>query len=374
VIGRRAARLALLALLALARPAAAASDQPLGVGTPGTFRWLFLDMPLTDARGAGGAVRVDLRWWLSSDWSEPTQLVRGGRTVRVREDVQSDVLQAAVVIPWGRLGAPAPLARVETTAELRLAMRWGGWTDEPISRWHGLVGAWNYHRNKFPADVIDVQLGEVGGRTLVRLRHGQAALSDLALRTQVPLLEGSPGPGAGGAPAWAVALRADVKLPTGRLALAGGSGGVDAGLGLLATHSPAPWLTFHAMGAARLVSPLPHRFPLQPSPLQWGLDASVVVRPHRAVALVLEDRLSSPLFGGAWRLTPGYDEPEATAYYALLRPQNQISGGLRLGEVTAFLSEDFTPWRRISGDPGPNWFFNSNAPDLVLGLSWARSY
>jgi hypothetical protein len=364
---------ACLAVLALARPAAGVSDGPLAVVTPGTFRWLFLDMPLSDARGAGGpaaAVRLDLRWWLSSDWSEPTQLVRGGRTVWVREDVQSDVLQAAVTVPWGRLGAPAALARVETTAELRLAMRWGGWTDQGISRWHGLIGAWNYHRNKFPADVVDVRLEEAGGRTLIRLRHGQAAISDLALRTQIPLLEGRPGAG----PDWAVALRADLKLPTGRLALAGGSGGVDAGLGLLATLSPAPWLTLHAMGAARLVSPLPHGFPLQPSPVQWGLDASIVVRPHRVVALVLEDRLSSPLFGGAWRLAPGYDEPEATAYYALLRPQNQISGGLRLGEVTAFLSEDFTPWHRISGDPGPDWFFNSNSPDLVLGLSWARSY
>lgn len=363
---------ACLALLALARPAAAADDGPLSVGTPGTFRSLFLDMPLSDARGTGGQVRVDVRWWLSSDWSEPTQLVRGARTVWVREDVQSDVLQGAVTVPWGRLGAPAALARIETTAELRAEMRWGGWTDEPISRWHGLIGAWNYHRNKFPADVVDVRLEEAGGRSLVRLRHGQAALSDLALRTQVPLLEGSPG--AGGAPPWAVALRADLKLPTGRLALAGGSGGADAGLGLLATHSPVPWLTLHAMGAVRLVSPLPHRFPLQPAPVQWGLDASVVVRPHRAVALVLEDRLSTPLFGGAWRLAAGYDEPEATAYYALFRPQNQISGGLRVGEVTLFLSEDFTPWHRISGDPGPDWFYNSNAPDLVLGLSWARRY
>ncbi len=361
-----------LAALALVRPAAAASDQPLAVGTPGTFRWLFLDMPLSDARGADGAVRLDLRWWLSSDWSEPTRLSRGGRTVWVREDVQSDVLQVAVTVPWGRLGAPAALARVETTAELRLAMRWGGWTDDGISGWHRLIGAWNYHRDKFPADAIDVRLEEAGGRTLVRLDHGQAVLSDLALRTQVPLLEGRPG--AAGAPGWAVALRADLKLPTGRLALAGGSGGVDAGLGLLATASPAPWLTVHAMGTARLVSPLPHRFPLQPSTVQWGLDASVVVRPHRAVALVLEDRLLTPLFGGAWRLAPGYDEPEATAYYALLRPHNQISGGLRVGEVTLFLSEDFTPWHRISGDPGPEWFYNSNSPDLVLGVSWARRY
>jgi hypothetical protein len=91
------------------------------------------------------------------------------------------------------------------------------------------------------------------------------------------------------------------------------------------------------------------------------------------VALVLEDRLSSPLFEGGWSLG-AVKEPEATAYYALFLAHNQISGGVRVGELTAFFCEDFTPGRRISGDPGPNWFYNSNEPDVVLGVSWARRF
>jgi hypothetical protein len=329
-------------------------------------------MPLEDARGAGEGGRLDLRYWFSNDWSIPTRLVRGERTVSVQEDFQADVLQLAWTVPWARLGAKAALARVETTAELRLAERWGGWTDRPIESWHRLVGSWNFQRGLYPANAVSAVLAEDGGRSLVHLDHPQAALSDLALRTQVRLLEGLPG--ADGMKAFALSLRADLKLPTGRLALLGGSGGVDAGLGLAVSAAPASWLTLHAMGAARWISPLPHHFPLQPAPLEWGLDGSVVVRPHPRVALLLEDRVSSPLFGGGFRLVPGYREPEATAFYALLRPYNQISGGLRLDELTVFLSEDFTPGRRISGDPGPSWFYNSNSPDVVIGLAFSRTY
>jgi len=369
VVARRA--VVCLALLARAAPALAVNDAPLGVGTPGTFRSLFLEMPLADARGAGSGGSVDVRWWLANDWSEPTRLARGDRVVWVQQDEQSDVLQLALILPWSRLGDRPWLTRWQTTAELRLVEHWGGWTDLPIERWHSLIGSWNFQRQFYPRNAVGLTLAEEGGATLADLHHPQLALSDLALRTQGRLGQGPPR--ADGEVSWAVALRLDLKLPTGQLALLGGSGGVDAGLGLVGALAPAPWFTLHGQLAARLVSALPHGFPLQPEGTQWSLDLSAVIRMGGQVALLLEDRVSSPLFRGGWALPAGEKEPEATAYYSMFRPYNQISGGIRIGEVTVFFCEDFTPGKRLPNDPGPRWFYNSNSPDVVLGLAWTRA-
>ncbi len=362
-----ALRLLPLLLLAAGGPARALDDGPLGVGTPGTFRMLFLEMPLQDARPVGGSGRIDVRWWLANDWSIPTHLHRGDRQLLVRQDAQTDVLQLAYTVPWSRLGLG--LERWQTTAELRVLERWGGWTDGIISAWHHTIGSTNFFRSHFPEDRVHLQLEEPGGRRIADLHRAGAALSDLALRTQGTLLSGAP---RAGVVPWAVALRADLKLPTGRLGSLGGSGGVDAGLGLATTYAPVPWFTLHALGEVRLISPMAKRFALQPAPVQWGADVSAVVRLYGAVALVVEDRFSSPLFRGGWSLYPGEPDPQATAYYGLFRPYNQISGGVRFSEVTIYFSEDFTPLRRLSSDRGPRWFYNSNAPDIVLGVAWAR--
>lgn len=362
--------LVFLVLVARAAPAAAVPDGPLGVGTPGTFRSLFLEMPLSDARPIAGAGRIEVRWWLANDWSVPTRLWKGGRVVWVQQDEQADVLQLSLALPWSRFGGEGWLTRWQTSAELRVIEHWGGWTDQPIERWHELIGSWNFQREFYRRNQVHLQLAEEGGTSLADLHHPQYALSDLALRTQGRLARGEPRPD--GAVPWAVALRADLKLPTGRLALLAGSGGVDAGLGLVSTLAPVPWFTLHGLGAVRLVSPLPQGFPLQPETLQWGLDLSVVVRLADQVALIAEDRLSSRLFRGGWGLAPGEKEPEATAYYSLFRAYNQISGGLRVGEVTISFSEDFTPGKRLPSDPGPRWFYNSNSPDATVGLAWAR--
>jgi hypothetical protein len=360
---RLAAALLGVLSLAAARPAAAVSDAPLAVGTPGLFRGLFLELPLADAR-VQDRPGLDVRWWLANDWSVPTALAKGGHVVRVQQDAQTDALQLSASLPWSWLGRAPWLARWRTSADLRLLERWGGWTDTPIERWHGLVGATTFLRNRYPADAVHVRLSEDGGPTLVRLDRAQPALSDLALRTQGTLLQGGA--------RWAVAARADLKLPTGRLAVLGGSGGLDAGLGLAGTLATARWFTFHGMAALRRVSPLPRGFPLRVEPWQWGLDLSVVARIHRLVALALEDRLSSSLFRGGWSLPEGTRQPEPTAYYTLFKPYNQVSGGLRIGEATVFFCEDFTPGGRVHGDPGPRWFYNSNSPDVVLGVAWAR--
>ena len=367
----RAAPTALLLVLALAGRAAALSDAPLSLGTPGTFRALFLEMPLADARGAG-AGRLEVRWWMANDWSTPTRLVRGSHVVLIQDDAQADVLQLAATAPWSRFTTAPFAARVESTAELRLTERWGGWSDTPIEKWHGLIGSTNFQRQLYRRDAVRLRLAEEGGTELVGVNHPQAALGDLALRTQVRLGEGTAA--AGEPPPWAVALRADLKLPTGRLGALGGSGGVDAGLGLAATWAPATWSTVHALAAVRLDSPLPHHFPLQPETVQWNADLSWVVRVAGRVALVLEDRLCSALFRGGWAIAPATAEPQPSAYYALFRPHNQISGGVRVDQLTVFFSEDFTPGHRVAGDTGPRWFYDSNEPDVVLGAAWTEGW
>jgi len=368
VVARRA--LVCLALLVHAAPALAVSDAPLGVGTPGTFRSLFLEMPLVDARGAGAKGSVDVRWWLANDWSVPTRLTRGNEVLWVQQDEQADVLQLSLTLPWSRFGQQSWLGRVQTTAELRLIEHWGGWTDLPIERWHTLIGSWNFQREFYPRNEVNLTLSEEGGATLADLHHPQLALSDVVLRTLFRLGQGPPRPD--GELPWAAALRLDLKLPTGQLALLGGSGGFDAGVGVVGALAPLTWFTLHGQLAARLVSGLPRGFPLQPEGAQWGLDLSAVLRLGGEVALVLEDRVSSPLFRGGWALAAGEKEPEATAYYSMFQAYNQISGGIRIGEITVFFCEDFTPGKRLPTDPGPRWFYNSNSPDVVLGVAFTR--
>ena len=162
-----------------------------------------------------------------------------------------------------------------------------------------------------------------------------------------------------------------MKLPTGSPGRLGGSGGVDGGLGLSATALPARWLSAHALASVRAVSDLPRDAVLQPRRLQAGLEVSLVAR-RGDVAIALEDRVSSPLFEAGWTLASAQGSLAASAWYALFRPHNQVSVGLRWRELTAFLSEDFTPGHRLAADTAAGWFYDSGAPDVVLGLAWAR--
>jgi len=84
----------------------------------------------------------------------------------------------------------------------------------------------------------------------------------------------------------------------------------------------------------------------------------------------VEDRLLTPAFGGGWAYAASNGTGEiSSAAFATLRPHNQITVGLRRGAFTTWFCEDFTP-----GDPGvgggARWFYDSNAPDIVFGLSW----
>jgi hypothetical protein len=333
-------------------------DGPLGVDTPGTLRTLVLDLPLEDARPAG--VALDVRWVLANDWSIPTTLTRGGRKVLVQLDEQADRLAFSLRLPWARLAGDGPLLdRLATTVEWRLVEHWGGFTDRAIEAWH-VLGRYNrFQRPDYPHDAVALHLGEPGGGALADLTGPRLAVGDVALRTSLRIAEGE----RLGRP-WAAALRLDLKLPTGRPADLGGSGGPDVGLGLGGSLPLFPWLTGHAQLSARRVSSLPGGLPLRLRPWQVGADASLVAW-RGPWALALESRWVSALFERGWRLEG--DPLQGDALPAVTRTQNQVTVGLRWRALSAWLSEDWTPGARRA--VGQTWFFDSNAPDVVLGLS-----
>lgn len=337
-------------------------DRPLGVDTPGVLRQLVLDLPLEDARPAGAA--LDVRWVVSNDWSTPTRLTRGGRTVEIQLDEQADRLAVALRLPWARLAGSGVRSRLTTTLEWRLTQRWGGYTDGLIQGWHELGDYNHFHRPDYPSDAVALHLGEPGGATVAHLTGPRLSPGDLAVRTALRLAEGERAAGP-----WAVALRLDVKVPLGRPADLGGSGGADAGVGLGASLPLLPWLTLHAQAAARRVSPLAGGLPLRLRPWQLGAEASLVAW-HGDWALLLEDRWLSALFERGWRVAG--DPVQGDALTAVTRTQNQVSVGVRWRAFTAWVSEDFTPGARQEVDW--SWFYDTNVPDLAVGLSVAGGF
>lgn len=366
------AALAVLATALLAAPPAPAAPPtwagPLGVRTPGTWRELFLDVTGEDAR-ALAAPALDLRWFLANDWSTPTVLVRGEQTVLLRNDEQAEVLSAAWRAPWGR-GRPGErpfLSRLTTAVEGRLTLHWGGWTDGPIEFWHRNAGFTNFHRERWARGETHLLLRELGGPPVVDVHAATLALGDVVVRQQLLLAEGGAS-SRGAASAWALSARVDLKLPVGRLAAAGGSGGLDGAAALLGTVELAPWLTAHGLAALSGFSPLPATTPLQPRTWHTTWELSLVAT-WGAWAFLLEDRLASPLFADGWQ--PVVEDRRAlapSAAYGALRWHNQIGGGVRRGAVTVFFLEDFTPG--ASDGSTVRWFYNANAPDIVLGVSW----
>ncbi len=371
------ARLHLTVLLAcilfpLATPAAGPDplmlSAPLGLGTPGPVRQLFLDPVLADAR----AVRhpaLALHLEDANSWSVPTVLTRGGKTVRVQLDGQSDALVLTARLPWGSRSGD----RVATTVSWRVTGFWGGFEDGGIEAWHRLVGAYNSRRERYGRDRVELRLVEQGGEAAFDLRTGRISVGDLVIGHQVLLASGDEsvvGP-EGAAPRWGVAARLDLKIPAGSLGRLGGSGGPDAALALLATRELAPWAVLHGMAFVSAVSPLASRMALQPRTLHYGLEASLVLLLGEGWALLAEDRWLSALMEGGWTVEDGGQNAVyiSSAAAALFRPHNQLSGGLRRGAFTLTFSEDFTLGDNPRGQR--SWFYSSNSPDTVVGLIFA---
>lgn len=370
----RPAALALALLAAAPSSAGAAVDAagPLGGGTPGPVRQLFLDPVLSDARG-GGRASFSARLESANSWSVPSAFVRDGRVVTVQLDAQGDALALALHLPWTLWQPGGWRERVSTTVSWRGTAFWGGFEDGGIEAWHHLVGAYNFQRQLYGRDAIHLRLGELGGARAFDLESAKLAWGDLGIGTQVRLVSGGaslvPGSAVGTA-RWAVAARLELKLPSGTLARAGGSGHPDAGLALLTTHELAPWAIVHGMLFGTITAPLASPVALQPRLFHGGIDLSLALLAWGFTFLV-EDRWLTPLMEGGWTTVDGGDDEVfiSSAYDALFRSHNQISFGLRRGPFTLALSEDFT----LGSNPRARrtWFFSSNAPDTVLAFTFA---
>ena len=352
--------------LALALPA----QGPLEVRTPGTLRDLFLDVVQWDAR-AVPALRLDLGWALANDWSTPTTLSRGGRDVVVQLDEQADSITASLRVPWGVvLGAPEGsfARRLASAVEVRGTWHWGGYTDAPIEAWHTFLHMNDFARPLFPRNAVHLQLHEAGGTTPVDVQDATFAFGDVVLRNQVLLWEGGE-PLAPGPPARAgVSARLDVKVPTGSLARMGGSGGWDVGVAVEGTWQATSWLVGHAIVSGSYWSGMAGGLPLQPLALHASVGLSLVAMVGEW-SFVLEDRWSTAAFRGGWAFVqtdPDWNL-QSSAWNALFMPQNQITGGIRLGPVTFWFQEDFAIGH--VPDLGPTWFYDTNAPDLAFGIT-----
>ncbi|WP_176062195.1 DUF3187 family protein [Anaeromyxobacter diazotrophicus] len=376
--------LPLLAALVAVAPAAPAAAElppaaagasfgaaPLGLGTPGPFRQLFLDPPLSDAR-AVGTPSLSARLESANSWSVPALFGRGGRVVAVQNDVEADALVLSVRLPWTLLAPGGFRERLTTTLGWRATAFWGGFEDGGIEAWHGLVGAYNFQRQLYPRDHIHLRLLEPGGPRALDLESGRFSAGDLVLATQALLASGGRAEARGSppeAPAWGISARLDLKLPTGSLAQAGGSGGFDAGVALLGSFELTRWAVLHGMLFGTATSALASSVALQPRTFHAGVDLSLAVL-LGPVTLLAEDRYLSALMEGGWTsLDGGSDDAYiSSAYAALFRPHNQVSFGLRWRELTLSFSEDFTPGSNPRG--ARSWFYNENAPDTVLALTF----
>jgi hypothetical protein len=353
-------------LAALAEPA----QGPLGVRTPGSLRDLFLDMVQWDAR-AVTALRLDVGWSMANDWSTPTTLARGTSTVQVRLDEQADSLTAAIRVPWGGVLGAGPdsfARRLSSALELRGTWHWGGWSDAAIEAWHRVFAFNDFARPTFPRNQIHLELRDPGSSAPVDIQGSTFAFGDVVLRNQLLLWEGGdplrPGPGARAG----VSLRLDVKAPTGSLPRMGGSGGWDVGLGVEGTWQATSWLVGHAIVAGSLWSGLASPLALQPRPWHgtFGLSLVAVVGEW---SFVLEDRLCTPAFQSGWSfvlVNPDWNL-QTSASNAVSLSQNQITFAVRWGPLAFWFSEDFTPGY-VPG-LGPRWFYDSNAPDVAMGLT-----
>jgi hypothetical protein len=333
-----------------------AAGGPLGLRTQGPLRELFLDVTGADARPSP-RMELDVRWTVANTWNELMALGRGPQVAFQELDEQADSLSFRLRIPW------PGFARVSTSLEWKITEHWGGWSDRPIEAWHSLTGSFNYQRSLNPRNQVHLIYADQGGAGFV-IESATLAPGDVTARTQVSLLHGPV----------AVAARLDLKLPTGSLARAAGSGGVDAGAGICATWPFADWGALHGLFALSRFSRLSAPTLLQPK--QWHFTAEASLEAEvLGTTLLLEDRVLSPLLEPGWtRLasgTGGDDALLSSGLYAGFRSHNQISIGARRGRFSTWLSEDFTP----GSNPRSllKWVYVSNAPDVVVGVAYTQA-
>ncbi len=333
-----------------------ATGGPLGLRTQGPLRELFLDMTGADARPIDRP-ELDVRWSMANTWNEPMALQRGSDWANQELDEQADSLSFRYKAPW-----PWWQKRVWSALEWKITEHWGGWSDRPIEAWHSLIGAFNYQRSMYPRNEVHLRYQDAGA-TAFDIQGATLAPGDLTARTQAALLDGPV----------ALAARFDFKLPIGSLSAAGGSGGFDAGLGIVATWPFSTWGTLHGLLALSRFSHLSAPTALQPKAWHLSFEASLEAT-LGSWTFLLEDRALSPLLEPGWQYLPspgGDDALLSTGLYADFRTHNQISLGVRRGRFSVWLSEDFTP----GSNPHSvlKWLWVSNAPDLVIGVAFTQA-
>jgi hypothetical protein len=332
-----------------------AAGGPLGLRTQGPLRELFLDVTGADARRID-RTEIDVRWTIANTWNELMTLQRGSEKASQLLDEQADALTLRVRAPWPHV------PEVWTALEWKITEHWGGWTDAPIESWHSLIGAFNYQRSLHARNQVHLLYAD-DRATAFDIRSATLAPGDLTARTQAALLD---------APV-ALAARFDLKLPVGSLSRAGGSGGVDAGIGLVATWPMASWATVHGLLAVSRFSNLSAPTALQPK--RWHFTAEVSFELEAlGSTFLIEDRVLSPLLQPGWRYVDGNpvndDALLSSGFYADFRTHNQISIGFRRGRFSGWISEDFTPGS--NGHSVLGWAWVSNAPDVVIGLAFTQ--
>ena len=344
------------------------SRAPLGARTQGPLRELFLDVTAADARHTDSS-ELELRYSIANTWNEPMSLARGPSIASQELDEQADSLTVRYRTPWSRfLGTQ--FAAFSTAIEGRFTVHWGGFTDRAIEAWHGLVGAFNYERLTFGRNEVHLGLADEGG-TAFRLDGSTATVGDVVLRNQAALFQGGEPLSTSELHRYGVAARIDLKLPAGPLSRAGGSGGFDAGIALLGTAELTSWLTGHALFSTSRFSRFSCGCTLQPNEWHWGFDASLAAS-FGATTFLVEDRIVSALLQDGWSRVAwrGNDGILASGLYAGFRAHNQVTFAVRRGRFTFWLSEDATPG---SNKPSSLQFlYMSNAPDVVLGLSFTQ--
>jgi hypothetical protein len=354
------------ALLCAAGPAP--SRAPLGARIQGPLRELFLDVTGADARETGSS-ELEVRYSIANTWNAPMSMVRGPDISSQQMDEQADSLSLRYRAPWSRW-VGEKFAGVATTIEGRFTVHWGGYTDRAIEAWHGLVGAFNYERSGFARNQVHLFLGDEGG-TAFRIDGTTPTIGDVVLRNQVRIFAGGEPLSATEEHRYGIAARLDLKLPVGPLSRAGGSGGFDGGIALLGSADLTRWLTAHGLVSASRFSGLACTCALQPREWHWGFEASLAASVG-ATTFLFEDRAVSALLESGWARVPWHanDGILASGLYAGFRPHNQVSFAVRRGRFTMWLSEDVT-----LGSNAPSvlhWLYMSNAPDVVLGLSFTQ--
>jgi uncharacterized protein DUF3187 len=328
---------------------------PLGLRTQGPLRELFLDITSADARPIEKP-ELDVRWSFANTWNEPMTLQRGSDQASQVLDEQADALTVRYKTPWP--GFPSAW----TALEWKLTQHWGGWSDAPIESWHSLVGSFNYQRSLYPRNAVRLLYADERG-TAFDIRTPTLAAGDLTTRTQVTLIDSDV----------AVAARLDLKFPLGSLAKAGGSGGLDGGVGLLATWPMSSWATLHGLLGVSAFSDLAASTALQPKRFHFTAEVSLEME-LLGTTFLIEDRVLSPLLSPGWARTgAGATDQDAllsSGLYADFRAHNQISFGVRRGRVSVWLSEDFTPGANSTS--ALQWMWVSNAPDLVMGVAFTQ--